>query len=90
MRRCSWCPEDDPAPTAELVSVGFVEQGSGGGWVYYACRTCLKEHDLVPMAEHPPGATGRPLTRAQWRVITEALSCSALLLALMTALTLRR
>lgn len=90
MPRCSWCPDDAPAPTADLVSVGFVEQGSGGGWTYYACRGCLTEHDLVPLAEHPPGTVGRPLTRRQWRTAMEALTCTVLLLTLATAVILRR
>jgi hypothetical protein len=89
MHRCSWCPEDNPAPAEDLISVGFAEQGSGGGWIYYACPRCLKDHDLVPLAEHPRDTTGRPLTREQWHVIIEALTCCGLI-ALTTALTLRR
>lgn len=90
MKRCSWCPEHDPAPAAGLVAVGFLEQGSGGGWIYYACPSCLAEQELVPLAEHPPESTGRPLTRARWQTIVEALTCGGLLLTLIAAALLRR
>jgi hypothetical protein len=82
MPRCHYCPEDAPTPTADLVSVGFIEQGSGGGWMYYACPPCLKEHDLVPLAEHPPGTAGRPLTRAAVAAINSSLPCCLLVLVL--------
>lgn len=54
-RRCLWSDED--VPEDQAVQVGSTEDGGA----VFACPPCVNEYGLLPVAEHPRGATGAPL-----------------------------
>jgi hypothetical protein len=84
MSRCHWCPEGELSPVAELIAVGFIEQGSGPGYTYYACPGHRDEHGMLALAQHPPDSDGRPRTvRAGVRAaLHTSLPCCALIIVL--------
>ena len=52
MMHCHYHPPGtDLEEGAELAMVSFQEQSSGGGWAYYACGPCRKEHGLTAQSE---------------------------------------
>lgn len=63
--RCGWCERDQAESGGALVLVGFVEGGSGPGWMHRACPSCVEEHRLVPWEEHPPDSRGDVRYRAR-------------------------
>ena len=51
---CFWCKLRHLNP----VPVSIIETGSGAGGTLYACRLCLDEYGIVPLAEHPKDTDG--------------------------------
>lgn len=59
MKHCLW--SDDDVPDDQAVQVGTTAAITGPGAPVYACSPCVDTYGLLPITEHPPGATGAPL-----------------------------
>lgn len=56
-----WCPwHDGMMPADQGEEVGTEAPGDPSK-PCYACRACMQVYGILPLTEHPPGGTGRPI-----------------------------
>jgi hypothetical protein len=79
--RCHWCPEDAPAPAAELILVVSPDSTRGPRRLAYGCPDCVDHHRLRLLPAAPAEALA---------VLLGATVPTAGLLVALVALAVRR